>query len=153
MRKIFPYNQTQTRGLTATKHLSKCLCQATAHYTCPTSSFLDTLSLFWIGITFFPPPSSFLSLHSHVCVISHHLISLSLFYLYPIIPPSCWLADLNLVLFWSSALGETNSLWLFAATHILSCPSALTVCMRQKEGGGGGLKREKDGGQIQRETL
>lgn len=107
---------------------------------------LFALSLCWIGMTFatslfyFPPIIPHFSKFSCLCHLSPLHISVSLFYLYPIIPPSCWLADLNPVLFWSSALGETNSLWLSAATHILSCPSALTVSMRkrQREGGGGG---------------
>lgn len=104
---------------------------------------------------FFPPLSSSVSLRSRACVIAHLLIFCLSLYLYPIIPPSCQLADLNPVLFWSSALGETNSLWLSAATHILSCPIALTACMRkrQRQGGGGGKEereRLREGGQVQR---
>lgn len=96
----------------------------------------------------FPPPSSPIFLHFRVCVCvsslttSYFCVSLSpLFVSYH---PSILLADLNPVLFWSSALGETNSLWLSAATHILFCPSALTVSMRKRlrEGGGRGLKKD-----------
>lgn len=56
------------------------------------------------------------------------------------------LADLNPVLFWSTALGETNSLWLSAATHILCCPSALTERDRGKVGVGdeGEMEMERE---------
>lgn len=159
---IFPYNQTlnnlilhilvATLFTTTSISVNASPCQA-AQSLCPTSCFVFALA--------FPShhPLFLYVLVSVSCLTYSY--SVSLFYLYPIILPSCWLADLNPVLFWSSALGETNSLWLSAATHILSCPSALTVCMnkRQREGGGGEAKEGKrerwrgGGGQVQREAF
>lgn len=120
-------------------------CPATALSVSPTSSFG---SLYYIDMTFTAYLFFFSSICPYftpfwcLCHLSHPHISVCLFYLYPIIPSFCSLADLNPVLFWSSALGETNSLWLSAGTHILSCPSALTVRMRTtlRKGGGGGAK-------------
>lgn len=37
------------------------------------------------------------------------------------------------MLFWSSAQGDTNSVWLSVATHFLSCPSAFTACMKERQ--------------------
>lgn len=129
------------------KHLCKCLFLLGHCLISPTSSFLIPLldKHYFCCSPFLPSIIPYFSTISCLCHLSPPHISVCLFYLYPIIPPSCWLADLNPELFWSSALGETNSLWLYAATHILFCPSALTVCMkkRQGDGGGRGLKKEK----------
>lgn len=95
---------------------------------------------------FFPPSIiQYFSAFLYLCHRSPRHISGSLFYLYPLIPPSCCLADLNPVLFWSSAQGDANSMWLSVAAHFLSCPSAFTACMRerQKDSDVWGLESEK----------
>lgn len=81
-------------------------------------------------------PLVFFPLYHPLCFVTltPSLIFLSpFFYLRPIIPPSCWLADLNPVLLCSSAVDKTNSVSLCSHTHMLCCPSALTVHEKKTE--------------------
>lgn len=92
------------------------------------------------GCCFTPSTIPYSSIHSRVCVISHLLILLCLALLFVSYHPSILLAG------WPKSCSvlelcsgrDKLSVALSAATHILSCPSALTVCMRKRQRGGGG---------------